>query len=56
MLKSESRRPKPNAAVVQELMDITFEQCHKDVTEKQSLMTSLLDKYPFLQDENQVNV
>ena len=54
VLEAEFRKSKPNLMVVKELMSITFEKRQADIKENPSTIRYILQKYPFLQKEDQV--
>ena len=54
VLQAEFRKPKPNVMVVNELMNITFEHRLNDIKENQLPLHHIIEKYPFLQREDQV--
>ena len=54
VLQSEHKKTNHNRQVVNELMSSTFSMRRQDITENPRSVQTLFDKYPFLNDVEQV--
>ena len=54
VLQSEHKKTNPNLQVVNELMAATFSMRRQDITENPRSVQTLFEKYPFLNDVQQV--
>ena len=53
-LKAEYKKAKPNKVIVNDLMTRTFPMRRNEILNSPSSLSNTFDKFPFLQDSNQV--